>query len=130
MIDEKRFSHLKVLLADDQGLMIDLMKGILVSLHCEDVHGEFNGDDVVHRYKLLRPNLVMLDIKMPKKNGLEALGEILAINSQAYVVMVSAESTSENVQTALKAGARGFIVKPYNPKRIEEILDKYLKDSA
>ena len=59
---------------------------------------------------------------MPKKNGLEALDEILIINPQAFVVMISANSTIENVQAALKGGAKGFVVKPLNTARIKAIL--------
>ena len=130
MVDEKRFSHIKILLADDQGLMLDLMRGILAGVNCEDIHVELNGEEIVRHYNQLRPDITMLDINMPKKNGLEALAEILAINPQAFVVMVSAESTADNVQAALKAGAKGFIAKPYNSNRIKAILNKFLVESA
>ncbi|MBI5451117.1 MAG: response regulator [Gammaproteobacteria bacterium] len=121
-----RFGELRILLAEDSGMMLDLMKHLLAGFGCREVHAEFNGEHVAERYRDKRPDIVMLDINMPKKNGFVVLAEILAINPQAFVVIVSGDGTGKNVQAALQSGARDFVVKPYKGSRIEAVLDKYL----
>jgi two-component system chemotaxis response regulator CheY len=62
---------------------------------------------------------------MPGMDGLQALGEMLTDNPAAFIVIDSAESTAKNVRAALKLGAKGFIVKPFNMQKVRDILDKY-----
>lgn len=121
------YRDLRVLVADDVSLMHELLRSILSSFKCSGTLHALDGDAAVSMYKTHRPDITLLDINMPKKDGLQALREILAIDPKAFVVMVSGESTLENVQTALKSGAKGFIVKPYSSQRMLDILDKYLK---
>lgn len=120
------YQDLRVLLADDVSLMHELLRSILSSFKCTNIVHALDGDAAVSMYKTHRPDITLLDINMPRKDGLQVLREILDINPSAFVVMVSGESTLENVQGALKAGAKGFIVKPYSSQRLLDILNKYL----
>ncbi len=115
----------KVLIADDVAVARDLLRAMLRNLDIEEIHDAGNGDDAVATFRRERPDIVFLDICMPGKDGLQALGEILAIDPSAFIVIDSAESTADNVRTALTTGARGFMVKPFNMQKVREILDKY-----
>lgn len=127
---DNRYADLKILIADDQGLMVDLMHSILTSYNCTHIYSEFCGEGAIEQHKVINPDVTLLDIDMPKKNGIQALTEILQFSPDAFVVMVSAAHSADNVKEAIKAGAKGFIVKPYNSKRIASILDKYLTEKV
>jgi len=76
----------------------------------------------VVKYKELKPDLVTMDVVMPKVNGIEALKEIRAIDPNAKVVMCTAVGQEQMVKLAIKTGAKGYIVKPFQaPKVLEEI---------
>ncbi|MCK4268851.1 MAG: response regulator, partial [Methanogenium sp.] len=88
-----------------------------------DIIGEAeNGEDAVEQYKKLKPDLVTMDIVMPKMNGIEALKAIKAFDPSAKVVMCTAVGQEQMVKLAIKTGARGYIIKPFQaPKVIEEV---------
>jgi len=116
---------LRALVADDIAVARDLLKTMLRTLEVPEILDASNGIDAVAEFRRSRPDIVFLDIRMPGKDGLQALQEILAIDPAAFVVMDSAESTADNVRTAVESGARGFMVKPYNMDKVRDILDKY-----
>lgn len=116
-----------ILIADDNAVSLDLLKGILANLGCRNIQKVRNGMDAVDAYKLEKSEVLFLDIDMPEMNGLETLKAIREINPDAFVAIVSGETSLTNIQTSLELGAQGFIVKPYSPSRVQEVLDKYLK---
>ena len=105
--------------------MRGLLASILKDLGVRDVLNAVNGLQAVELYRKQRPDIVFLDIQMPDKDGIAALKEIKELNAEACVVMVSGFGSAENVKTAIDAGAKGFIVKPYNVNRIMGIINKY-----
>jgi two-component system chemotaxis response regulator CheY len=115
----------KVLIADDVAVARDLLRAMLRNLNITEIFDASNGDDAIALFKHEHPDIVFLDIRMPGKDGLQALGEMLSINPSAFVIIDSAESTADNVRAALKAGAKGFMVKPFNTEKVSDILDKY-----
>jgi two-component system chemotaxis response regulator CheY len=115
----------KVLIADDVAVARDLLRAMLRNLNITEIFDASNGDDAVALFRHERPDLVFLDIRMPGKDGLQALEEMLSINSSAFIIIDSAESTADNVRAALKAGAKGFMVKPFNTEKVSDILDQY-----
>uniref|UniRef100_A0A7C3YBQ0 Response regulator n=1 Tax=Geoglobus ahangari TaxID=113653 RepID=A0A7C3YBQ0_9EURY len=112
----------RVLIVDDAAFMRKLLKNILFSGGF-DIAGEAeNGKQAVELYKKLRPDIVTMDIIMPEMNGIEALKEIKKIDPNAKVVMCTAVGQEQMVKTAIKFGAKGYIVKPFQaPKVIEEL---------
>jgi two-component system chemotaxis response regulator CheY len=86
-----------------------------------------NGADAVRRYAEHRPDAVLLDITMPEMDGLEALREIKKIDPNARVAMVTAIGQQQVVMEALQAGARDFVVKPFQPERVLAAVEKLLK---
>ena len=119
-----------VLIVDDEVMSRGLLRSILKQLDYTTVHEVSSGEETVTFYKDSRPDAVFMDINMPGKSGLETLKELIALDPGAFVVMVSAESTLENVKAAIEQGAKGFIAKPYNVAKIEEMLNKYQTEKS
>ncbi len=85
-----------------------------------------NGQEAVERYREHKPELVMMDITMPVMDGLAAVREIKKVDPNARIVMCSALGQQAMVIEAVKAGARDFIVKPFQPERVLETVRKVL----
>ena len=85
-----------------------------------------NGIEAVNQYQALRPDIMTLDITMPEKDGLTALKEILNQEPTARVVMCSALGQESKVLEAIKAGAKDFVVKPFQPDRVLDAIGKAL----
>jgi two-component system chemotaxis response regulator CheY len=114
----------KVLVVDDAAFMRMMIKDILTK-NGYDVVGEAeNGADAVVKYRELTPDLVTLDITMPEMDGLAALKEIRSFDSNAKVIMCSAMGQQAMVIDAIQAGAKDFIVKPFNAERVIEAVSK------
>ncbi|MBN2733289.1 MAG: response regulator [Methanomicrobiaceae archaeon] len=112
----------RILVVDDTMFMRTLLKNILFS-GSHDIVGEAeNGEDAVEKYKALKPDLVTMDVVMPKMNGIEALKAIMAADPNAKIVMCTAVGQEQMVKLAIKTGAKGYIVKPFQaPKVLEEV---------
>lgn len=112
----------RILVVDDTLFMRTLLKNILFSGGHTIVGEAENGDDAIAKYQELNPDLVTMDIVMPKKNGIDALKGIKAIDPNAKVIMCTAVGQEQMVKLAVKTGARGYIVKPFQaPKVLEEV---------
>lgn len=114
----------RILIVDDTAFMrMSLRK--LLEQHGHEVVGEAeNGADAIQKYAELKPDIVTLDITMPKMDGLAALKALLAMDPNAKVIMCSAMGQKSMVIEALKAGAKDFIVKPFQPQRVLEAIEK------
>ncbi|WOF15615.1 response regulator [Methanoplanus sp. FWC-SCC4] len=112
----------RILVVDDTMFMRTLLKNILFS-GSHDIVGEAeDGEDAVTKYKALKPDLVTMDVVMPKMNGIEALKAIMTEDPNAKVVMCTAVGQEQMVKLAIKTGAKGYIVKPFQaPKVLEEV---------
>jgi two-component system chemotaxis response regulator CheY len=112
----------KVLIVDDTAFMRKLLRNILFSAGL-DVAGEAeNGKEAVELFKQHKPDLVTMDIIMPEMNGIEALKKIKSIEPNAKVIMCTAVGQEQMVKAAIKLGAKGYIIKPFQaPKVIEEV---------
>ncbi len=112
----------RILIVDDTMFMRTLLKNILFS-GGHDIVGEAeNGEMAVEMYASLKPDLVTMDVVMPKMNGIEALKAIRAHDSNARVIMCTAVGQEQMVKLAIKTGAKGYIVKPFQaPKVLEEV---------
>jgi two-component system chemotaxis response regulator CheY len=116
----------RVLVVDDAAFMRKVVSDALVS-GGHDVIGEAgNGSDAITRFKELRPELTMLDITMPEKDGLEALAEIMTLDPGARVLMCSALGQESKVIQSIRLGAKDFVVKPFAPERLLEAVGKAL----
>lgn len=114
----------KVLIVDDAAFMRMMIKDIL-NKNGYEVAGEAeNGLKAVERYKELTPDLVLMDITMPEMNGIDAVKNIKAIDPGAKIVMCSAMGQQAMVIESIQAGAKDFIVKPFQADRVLEAVRK------
>ena len=113
-----------VLICDDAAFMRMMIKDILTK-NGYNVCGEAeNGLKAVEKYNELKPDLVLMDITMPEMDGIQALKNIKAANPGAMVIMCSAMGQQAMVIESIQAGAKDFIVKPFQADRVLEAVKK------
>lgn len=116
----------RILIVDDAAFMRMMIRDILTKNGYE-VCGEANdGAQAIERYKELHPDLITMDITMPEMDGIHALKEIKKLDPNAKVIMCSAMGQQAMVIDAIQAGAKDFIVKPFQPDRVIEAIKKTL----
>ncbi len=113
-----------VVIVDDTAFMRLTLKNILETFGYEVLAEGTDGSDAVNLFKRHKPDLITLDITMPNKDGVDALKEIIGLDKTAKVIMVSAMGQKNKVLDALNAGAKDFVVKPFQQDRIKEALDR------
>ncbi|WP_027085908.1 response regulator [Cohnella panacarvi] len=116
----------KVLVVDDAAFMRMMIKDILVKGGHEVVGEAENGRVAIQKYQELLPDIVTMDITMPEMEGIEALKEIRKQHPAAKVIMCSAMGQQGMVVQAIQAGAKDFVVKPFQGDRVLESLAKAL----
>jgi len=116
----------KILIVDDAAFMRMMIKDILVKNGYEVVGEASDGLQAIEKYKELNPELVTMDITMPEMDGITALREIKKIDPNAKVIMCSAMGQQAMVIDAIQAGAKDFIVKPFQADRVIEAIKKTL----
>lgn len=113
-----------VLICDDAAFMRTILKN-LITLNGYHVIGEaVNGMDACEMYRRLKPDLVTMDITMPVMDGIEAVKEIIAEFPDANIIMCSAMGQQILVMEAIQAGAKDFIVKPFQPEKVIGAINK------
>lgn len=115
---------IKVMIVDDSLFMRKMLRGILEEDGYQVIAEAADGIEAVAKYQEFRPDITTMDIVMPTKNGIEALTEIMALDGKAKVVMCSAIGQEALTQTAHAAGAKDFILKPFNPERVKEVIKR------
>ncbi|MGG3495387.1 response regulator [Peribacillus simplex] len=116
----------RILIVDDAAFMRMMIKDILSKNGFEIVGEASDGAQAVDKYKETLPDLVTMDITMPEMDGITALKEIKKVNPQAKVIMCSAMGQQAMVIDAIQAGAKDFIVKPFQADRVLEAINKAL----
>jgi two-component system chemotaxis response regulator CheY len=116
----------KVLIVDDAAFMRMMIKEILTKNGYTVVGEASDGVQAVEKYKELGPDLVTMDITMPEMDGITALKEIRKIDPNARIIMCSAMGQQAMVIDAIQAGAKDFIVKPFQADRVIEAIKKTL----
>jgi two-component system chemotaxis response regulator CheY len=116
----------RVLVVDDAAFMRMMVKDILSKNGYEIVGEAENGQIAVEKYRELKPDLVTMDITMPEMDGIAAVKEIKSFDPDAKVIMCSAMGQQTMVIDAIQAGAKDFIVKPFQPERVLEAVGKVL----
>ena len=113
---------MKVLLVDDNAMTRDMMKDILTEMGHQVVGEAGDGDEAVKVFAEVRPELVLLDMIMPVKTGLEALPELKAIDPAAKIIMVTAVQQETINQELLNKGATAILHKPFLYDELETLL--------
>ncbi len=120
-------NEFKVLVCDDSILSRKKLKDCILSVGCAEVFEAADGEEAIAQYEANRPNLVFMDIVMPKKDGIEAVTEILKIDSNAKIVMASSVGTQSFLKDAIKAGAFDFLQKPFDPEQVKKLVNNVCK---
>ena len=115
-----------VLICDDAIFMRTMIRDILQQAGFEVVGEAETGAQAVERYRELKPDLVTMDIVMPDMGGIDAVRQIMAEDPNAKVLMCSAMGQQALVIEAIQAGARDFVVKPFQPSRVLEAVQRVL----
>lgn len=119
----------RVLVVDDAIFMRTMISDILKKGDFEVCGEGATGAEAVEQYKKLKPDLVIMDIIMPDMGGIEAVKAIMQIDPSARVLMCSAMGQQALVVEAIQAGARDFVVKPFQPSRVLEAARRVLQIS-
>jgi len=114
-----------VLVVDDAAFM-RMRVAKLLKENGYNVEEAENGQVAVERYAQIKPDMVLMDITMPVMDGLAALAEITKNDPGAKIVMCSALGQQNTVMAAIKAGAKDFIVKPYQPDKIISSVKRFV----
>lgn len=116
----------KILICDDSILARKQIKDIISIIGNPTIIEASDGEGAIQLYKEHKPDLVFLDIVMPKKDGNIAIEEIMDYDKEAVIIIVSSVGTHSQLKCALEAGATDFIQKPINKIHIIETINKYL----
>ena len=114
----------KILIVDDASFMRMMLRNIFSKYNYEVVGEADNGVKGLTAYKELKPDIITMDLIMPEMGGIEATRKIVAINPKAKVVICSAMGQQALVVEAMQAGARDFIIKPFQPTGVIEVIQK------
>jgi two-component system chemotaxis response regulator CheY len=115
-----------VLVCDDAIFMRTMVSDILTQAGFEIIGEAETGVQAVERYQQLKPDLVTMDIVMPDMGGIDAVREICKIDPSARILMCSAMGQQALVVEAIQAGAKDFVVKPFQPSRVLEAVQRVL----
>lgn len=126
----------RILVAEDEKDIRDLIVFTLRDVAGFDVHEAVNGADVVEKAPLVVPDLILLDVRMPKVNGYEACALIkgMAYTQHIPIVFLSAKGQESEINTGLEMGAEAYILKPFAPEeliaQVQAIMEKVKKRRA
>ncbi|VAX35211.1 Chemotaxis regulator - transmits chemoreceptor signals to flagellar motor components CheY [hydrothermal vent metagenome] len=114
----------KILIVDDSPIIRLILSDLLKENGYEVVGEGCDGVEGVQKYKELKPDLVTMDITMPNKDGIDALRDILDINRNTKIIMITAIDQRDSLMTAIRAGAIDYIVKPFENDRVLSAIKK------
>jgi len=118
----------KILIVDDASFMRTVLKDIVKTNGlANEIVEAVDGVDGVKSYKKHKPDLVIMDVNMPRADGIQALRAIMKIDPNAKVVMVTAVEQKEIVQDAIALGARDYVVKPFDRSHVPLVINKVLR---
>ena len=117
----------KILIADDSAFMRKVIRNALEKIGHKDIIEVANGTDAINKYKSDKPDLVLLDIIMPDVGGIDVLRSLIKIDKEIKVIMVTAVGQDAMVDECNQLGAKGYIIKPFDEKKIKEAIGNVLK---
>jgi two-component system, chemotaxis family, chemotaxis protein CheY len=116
----------RVLVVDDLAFIKLIIRDILEKRGFQVIGEASNGIEAIELYTKLKPDVVLMDITMPRMDGIQALSKIMELDKNAKVIMCSALGQQKLIVQAIKLGAKDFIVKPFKPERIIGAIKKTL----
>jgi len=118
----------KILIVDDASFMRNVLKDIIKSNGlASEIFEAGDGIEGVKKFLKIKPDLVTMDVNMPKADGIQALRAILKIDPKAKVIMISSVEEKHIVQDAIKLGARDYVVKPFDRSNVPLVINKVIR---
>ena len=118
----------KILIVDDASFMRSVLKDIIKSNGlASEIFEAGDGIEGVKTFLKIKPDLVTMDVNMPKADGIQALRAILKIDPTAKVIMISSVEEKHIVQDAIKLGARDYVVKPFDRSNVPLVINKVIR---
>jgi two-component system chemotaxis response regulator CheY len=114
------------MIVDDAAFMRKMIKQILTELGHEVVAEAANGVEAISVFERTKPDLITLDITMPEMDGIQAVKEIRKIDPKAVIIMCSAMGQKSMIVEAIQAGAKDFVVKPFQKDRVQAAVIRAL----
>ena len=114
----------RVLIVDDAQFMLVMLSSLIEGEGHLVVDTAENGQEAVEKYQTYRPDLVLLNLTMPVMDGITALAEILDINPGAQVILTTSLGSADMVEKTLRGGATGFLLKPFRPDALFDVMKK------
>jgi two-component system chemotaxis response regulator CheY len=116
--------RLNVMIVDDSMLAIQVLKSTVEGLGHKVVQIARSGAEALSAYNACNPDIVTMDITMPDMDGIMATQKIVQSHPSARIIMVSSHAQQNMVMDALKAGAKGYVLKPINSDKLRDTLEK------
>jgi len=123
-----RESGQTIMVVDDDPMIRDILRKALEKIGYRVVAEANDGNEAVAKYSALRPQVTLMDICLPNKNGIEATKDIVSFDENANVIMCSAIHHRALLQAAEEGGARDVIAKPYNISHLRTVLSRVLQE--
>ncbi len=118
----------RILVVDDASFMRSVLKDIIKSNGlASEIFEAGDGIEGVKAFQKIKPDLVTMDVNMPRADGIQALRAILKINPQAKVIMITSVEEKHIVQDAIKLGARDYVVKPFDRSNVPLVINKVIR---
>lgn len=122
-----RIEDITILITDDSILARKQLKDIISTLGTPTFIEATDGQGAIDKYKEVHPDLVFLDIVMPKKDGNDAIRDIMAFDPNATIIIASSVGTQSQLKVALEAGAKDFIQKPLDKEQVLSVVKRFLE---
>lgn len=121
------FMGVSILIVDDLAFVRMMIKDILMKHGFTECYEAANGVEALKKYNEIKPTIVLLDITMPILNGIETLQRLMLVDPHAKVVMCSALGQQKLIVSAIRLGAKDFIVKPFKEDRLISAIKKAIE---
>ena len=121
---------LKLMIVDDSNIIRSKITRTLSQHHMEVVATASNGEEAISLFARTTPDVVTMDLTMPRMDGLECIRALRKLNSRVHILVVSALADKATAIQALKEGAQGFLCKPFSESNLTEAMDELLGDDS
>ncbi len=121
------YKDISVLIVDDNDMTRETLRVILRHDGYNVIGEALDGDSALEMATRLKPDVILLDVVMPKVSGIEALKSIRMVMPDVFVLMVTASTDQEVVAEAVKSGISGYIIKPFNAKKVLDTVEKVVE---
>ena len=115
-----------VMIVDDELFFREMLRDVLVNAGFNIVAEALDGDEAVDKYRMHRPDITVMDIFMPEKNGIDAIKEIIAFDADARILIYTGLGFDDDAEVALRAGARDVVLKTFSPEEVTEVIKRVL----